>query len=260
VFSGSVNGRRADLAVAPAYTYIDGRGHFTRFAEGAAAGVAICRALTNDMAEVLMHACKEAGFPYTFTNTVALDVSNNVLGTAEVRIARGLSYVQPVKGAFSYRVRRGASAPAAVLTCAREIVKPGERVLIQGASEHAVTIPADARPGARLWFEREGAWIDFTVEEPPPSPPAPAAKPGRPLPAWYARGMAVRGQIERELDGATGAQLYAASSACGGHTKPRGLFMHPPYKGGTGILLRATAWRCRPKRYKSAARRQKRRQ
>ena len=63
VFSGEVNGRRADLAVAPAYTYIDGRGHFTRFDEGAAAGVAICRALTNGMAEILMHKCTEVGFP-----------------------------------------------------------------------------------------------------------------------------------------------------------------------------------------------------
>lgn len=237
VFSGSVNGRRADLSVAPAYTYIDGRGHFTRFAEGAAAGVAICRALTNGLAEILMHTCEEAGFPYTFSDAVALDATHGVLGVADVRTARGLSFVRPVKGAFSYRVRRGATAPAAVLTCARERVKPGERVLIQGTAEHAVTIPADARPGARLWFEREGAWIDFTVEEPPPSPPAPAAKPGRPLPAWYARGMAVRGQIERELDGATGAQLYASSSTCGGHTKPRGLFMHPPYKGGTGYTF-----------------------
>ncbi len=171
VFSGEVNGRRADLAVAPAYTYIDGRGHFTRFDEGAAAGVAICRALTNGMAEILMHKCTEVGFPYAFSDVVALDATNGVLGTADVRTARGLSFVQPVKGAFSYRARRGASAPTAALTCARACVKPGDRVVIKGTAEHAVTIPADARPGARLWFEREGAWIDFTVENPPPPLP-----------------------------------------------------------------------------------------
>ena len=183
VFSGEVNGRRADLAVAPAYTYIDGRGHFTRFDEGAAAGVAICRALTNGMAEILMHKCTEVGFPYAFSDVVALDATNGVLGTADVRTARGLSFVQPVKGAFSYRARRGASAPTAALTCARACVKPGERVVIKGTAEHAVTIPADARPGARLWFEREGAWIDFTVENPPPCP----GRWGRPLPSPYAR-------------------------------------------------------------------------
>ncbi len=236
VFSGEVNGRRADLAVAPAYTYIDGRGHFTRFDEGAAAGVAICRALTNGMAEILMHKCTEVGFPYAFSDVVALDATNGVLGTADVRTARGLSFVQPVKGAFSYRARRGASAPTAALTCARACVKPGERVVIKGTAEHAVTIPADARPGARLWFEREGAWIDFTVENPPP-PPAPAVKKGRPLPSLYARGMALRGQAERELDSTTGAEIYATSSTCGGVTKPRGLFMHPPYKGGTGYAF-----------------------
>jgi len=236
VFSGEVNGRRADLAVAPAYTYIDGRGHFTRFDEGAAAGVAICRVLTNGMAEILMHTCTEAGFPYVFSDVVALDATNGVLGTADVRTARGLSFVQPVKGAFSYRARRATSAPTATLTCARERVKPGERVVIRGTAEHAVTIPSDARPGARLWFEREGAWIDFTVEY-PPQPSAPVVKKGRPLPSLYARGMAMRGQTERELDPATGAQTYATSSTCGGVVKPRGLFMHPPYKGGTGYTF-----------------------
>ena len=236
VFSGEVNGRRADLAVAPAYTYIDGRGHFTRFDEGAAAGVAICRVLTNGMAEILMHTCTEAGFPYVFSDVVALDATNGVLGTADVRTARGLSFVQPVKGAFSYRARRATSAPTATLTCARERVKPGERVVIRGTAEHAVTIPSDARPGARLWFEREGAWIDFTIEY-PPQPSAPVVKKGRPLPSLYARGMAMRGQTERELDPATGAQTYATSSTCGGVVKPRGLFMHPPYKGGTGYTF-----------------------
>jgi len=109
-------------------------------------------------------------------------------------------------------------------------------VVIKGAAEHEVTIPADARPGARLWFEREGAWIDFTVEDPPP-PAAPVVEKGRPLPTLYARGMAMRGQAERELDSITGAAIYATSLTCGGVAKPRGLFMHPPYKGGTGYTF-----------------------
>jgi len=237
VFSGDVNGRRADLSVSPAYTYIDGRGAFVRFAEGASDGVAICRALTNGFAEILLHKTAEAGFPFTFTDAVALDKTNAIVGNAEVRTARGLSYVQPVKGAFSYRVRRAAQPPAALLACGRDTVKPGEQVSVRGSTEHALAIPADAKPGARLWFTFENAWIDFTVALPPVPPAAPPAKKAVPLPAWYVRGMALRGQPEQALDAASGAQVHTASSRCGGTEKPRGVFMHPPYRGGTGYAL-----------------------
>ena len=35
--------------------------------------------------------------------------------------------------------------------------------LVRGEENHRVEIPIDAKPGGRLWFEFEGAWIDFTV-------------------------------------------------------------------------------------------------
>ena len=237
VFSGEVKGRRADLSVAPAYTYIDGRGAFTRFPEGACAGIAICRTLTNGFAEILLRNADEAGFPFTFTEAVALDKTNAVVAAAEVRVSRGLSYVQPVKGAFSYRARRTATPPAVTLACERDTVRPGEQVTVRGSAEHALAIPADAKPGARLWFTFENAWIDFTVASAPVPPPAPLAKKPLPLPAWFARGMALRGRPEQALDTASGAQLHVSSASCGGHAKPRGLFMHPPYTGGTGYTF-----------------------
>jgi hypothetical protein len=244
VFSGEVNGRRADLSVSPAYTYIDGRGAFVRFPEGASAGAAVCRPLANGFVEILLHKTDEAGFPGTFMDAVALDAAGAAVGPAEVRSARGLSYILPVKGAFSYRARRLERAPPAALACERDTVRPGERVVVRGSAEHAVFIPSDAKPGERLWVAHEGAWLDFTVEPRPevaghlvaPDLRAGMARPPA-WPAWYARGMALRGGPERELDAGTGAQLYAASSTCGGVTKPRGLFMHPPYKGGTGYVF-----------------------
>jgi hypothetical protein len=166
VFSGEVNGRRADLSVSPDYTYIDGRGAFARFPEGASAGVAICRALTNGFAEILLHKTAEAGFPFAFTEAVALDKAGAVLGPADVQAARGLAYVQPVKGAFSYRVRSAAQPPAAQLACDRDRVAPGDHLTVRGSAAHEVVIPADAKPGARVWQTFEGAWIDFTVIEP----------------------------------------------------------------------------------------------
>lgn len=237
VFSGEVNTRRADLSISPAYTYIDGRGTFVRFPEGASSGVAICRNLTNDCAEILLHKTAEAGFPFTFTEAVALDKGRGVIGNAEVRTARGLSYLQPVKDAFSYCVRRTRQPPVATLTCNRDTVKPGESVVVRGTTDHALTIPADALPGARLWFTFENAWIDFTVAVPPKVPPVATTKKYMPLPARYARGMALRNQAEQALDAATGAQVYAASSSCGGEVKPRGLFMHPPYIGCVGYTF-----------------------
>ena len=236
VLSGEVDGRRADLSVSPDYTYIDGRGVFTRFPEGASDGIAICLTLTNGVAEILLHKTREAGFPCLLTEAVALDKARAVIGAATVRTSRGLSYVQPVPGAFSYRALRNLQPPAIVLACERERVQPGEHVKVHGRKEHALTIPLGVKPGARLWYMLEDAWIDFTVALPPVPVPAPVVKKVH-LPAWYARGMAVRGQAEVQLDSVSGAGLYATASTCGGHTKPRGLFMHPPYKGGTGYTF-----------------------
>jgi hypothetical protein len=237
VFSGDINNRRVDLSISPSYTYIDGRGAFVRFPEGASAGVAICRGLTNGLAEVLMYKTAEAGFPFTFTEAVAIDKTHAIVGNAEVRTARGLSYIQPVKNAFSYRVRRAKQLPASLLTCDRNTVKPGEQIIVHGSSEHALTIATNAQPGARLWFTFENAWIDFTVALPPVPPVVPVAKKSIALPSWYARGMALRKQPEQALDSSTGAQLHAASSSCGGEIKTRGLFMHPPYMGATGYTF-----------------------
>ena len=314
VFSGEVRGRRADLSVAPAYTYVDGRGAFARFPEGASAGAAICRALTNGYAEILLHKTSEAGFPFTFTEAVALAPDNREIGPAEVRAARGLSYVQPVPGAFSYRVRRSPEKPAPALACDAAEAAPGERLAVRGKGKaYEAAIPPDAKPGARVWQRFEDEWIDFTVVEPAalagsvengtlliravsrlssPRPvrltcegvehpftlepgvnapqrlalPPRAARAGEvafalrfepssglpsvagklsrqtsfasaPLPAQRVAGMCLRGAAEVPLDPQTGASLHNASLACGGSVKTGGLFMHPPYKGGTGYAF-----------------------
>jgi hypothetical protein len=313
VFSGELNGRRADLSVSPEYTYVDGRGTFARFPEGASAGVAICRTLTNSIAEILLHKTAEAGFPFALSEAVAIAQDRQVIGPAEVRVARGLSYVQPVKSAFSYLVRKGTRPPASPLTCNLTEAAPGERLTVCGRAAHEVTIPIDAKPGARVWQTFEGAWIDFTVTEPAtltatvengtlvvrpvsclsmpraarlcceklahpftlePGTNAPqrlTLPPGAlqvdaltftlrfdvpltlapvtcklirrsvtqalSLPPSRIAGMCLRNAAETPLDTSTGAQLHNASSTCGGTTKPRGLFMHPPYKNGTGYTF-----------------------
>ncbi|MBC7287678.1 MAG: hypothetical protein H5T86_06450, partial [Armatimonadetes bacterium] len=49
------------------------------------------------------------------------------------------------------------------LTCDRDEVVPGERVLVRGREEHVFTVPPEAKPGQRIWQKFEGQWIDFTV-------------------------------------------------------------------------------------------------
>ena len=78
----------------------------------------------------------------------------------------------PIKDAFSYRLTAANTdkkAPLAdtttvpitptVLTCDRDEVTPGEQVVVQGKQLHEVMIPADARPGQRLWLQFESALI-----------------------------------------------------------------------------------------------------
>ena len=170
VLSGDPGGRRCDYAVTPAYLYVDGRGQFARFAKAAGNGPGVCRILSNGQYEIILYNNSECGFAVSAASAVALDQGNRELGSAQLRTARGLTYVVPVKGAFSYRLSGGTAQgnqeqrenqPA--LTCDREEVVPGEAVTVRGKQTHEVRIPAAAKSGQRLWREFEGAWIDFTV-------------------------------------------------------------------------------------------------
>lgn len=163
VFSGDRAGQRCDYSVSPAYIYVDGRGRFTRFPLAASDGPAVCRLLPDNQYEVLALQGANCGFAVEAASAVALDEANKELGPAELRVSRGLTYVVPVEGAFSYRLQGGRAAAAATLTCDRETVVPGETVVVKGRDEHAFQVPSDAEPGARLWQQFEGAWIDFTV-------------------------------------------------------------------------------------------------
>lgn len=160
---------RFDYCDSPAYIYIDGRGHFTRTAKAASDGIGICRILGKDKWEVIPYKGADCGFKVNATSAVAMSEDNKELGPAELRVSRGLTYVVPVKGAFSYLLS-GPTPPAPLpnqaggsLTSDRDWVVAGEEVVVKGVQEHKVTVPADAAVGSRLWFSFEGKSIDFTV-------------------------------------------------------------------------------------------------
>ena len=105
VMSGDANGHRCDYAATPAYLYVDGRGAFARFAKAAGNGPGVCRILPNGQYEVILYQNADCGFAITAASAVALDQDNHELGPAQLRVQDSLTYVTPVKGAFSCRLR-----------------------------------------------------------------------------------------------------------------------------------------------------------
>lgn len=154
---------RADYSESPAYIYVDGRGHFVRLGRAASDGLGICRILGDRKFEIIPYQGADCGFEITADKAVALDKEGKELGPAQVRTSRGLTYIVPVDGAFSYMVTGSAGRPPVALQCPRQLVIAGEKVAVKGQQSHVVEVPSDAKPGARLWRDFEGGWIDFTV-------------------------------------------------------------------------------------------------
>lgn len=314
VWSADPKGHRSDYAATPEYLYVDGRGRFMRFPKAAGNGIGICRILPKGEYEVLLYGGADCGFAINATRATALDKAGKPMGPAKLRTARGLTYVVPVEGAFSYLLSStpAASAKAADLTCDREEVFAGEQVTIRGKDTHTVRIDPNAKVGERVWIQKEGRWIDFTVVPlttatlslegntlvarlssnlPRPAlftvtaagkeqqvrlePGQPtdvrldlgvpqqesaevltltvrtgemaqrlerglttveSAAPLLPWPQEFAKGMCLRGGEETAELGESGTGV-APRRVSSGEVEKDGLFMHPPWQGGTGYAF-----------------------
>ena len=104
VLSSDPEGSRCDYAVTPAYLYVDGRGKVARFARAAGNGLGVCRVLAGGQYEIILYRDAECGFAISAAAALALNKNNEELGPAQLRTERGMTYVSPVKGAFSYRL------------------------------------------------------------------------------------------------------------------------------------------------------------
>ncbi|MDA3925007.1 MAG: hypothetical protein PF904_09950 [Kiritimatiellae bacterium] len=165
VYSGLHKGRRIDYARTPEYIYFDGRGEFTRYDRAAASGVAVCRFDKADLVEIIPVENRECGFAISAKSAVALDKVGESLGPARLRCARGLTYIVPVEGAFSYRVElEQVSKSDGSLICDITKVISGQTVHVKRqAKGYDLKIPVDAVVGERIWKEFDGEWIDFSV-------------------------------------------------------------------------------------------------
>ena len=114
VFSGTVDGHRADIAVCRDFVYMDGRGVFTSFAEGGSDG-AVARLFGEasmypvDGTEevVFLEGSKCAEVPYAASKVVALDAGGRELKSAGKWIVKdGRTRLERSKGVYSYRVWR----------------------------------------------------------------------------------------------------------------------------------------------------------
>ena len=156
---------RYDYCVSAAYIYIDGRGHFARQDRAASDGIGICRTVDKGQWEIIPYQGADCGFKLPPARAVALDKDGREIGPAELRVSRGLTYVVPVKNAFSYLLTAptGEPQPPGPQLVLRERVIAGETVPVMLRQAHAVQIPADAKPGQRVWQQLDGQWFDFTV-------------------------------------------------------------------------------------------------
>jgi hypothetical protein len=167
-FSGRQQGLRADYADSPDYLYVDGRDlAFQRFPKAAGMGAGVCRREDAEHWEVILYEEADCGFAINAVGAEALDFAGQSLGPAKLRRSRGLCYVIPVPGAFSYRLREGMLKGAPELRCEQDSVVAGEKVRVYSPNgqSHDLQIAADAQTGQRLWFEIGGGWIDFTVQD-----------------------------------------------------------------------------------------------
>jgi hypothetical protein len=159
VYSKNNHGRRIDYAVTPDYMFIDGRGKFTRLPKAASDGSAICRILKNGW-EIIPYKNSDCGFAVNASTAEALDKNGKLIGPAKLRTSRGLTYVMPVKNAFSYRLYKSGQTQAADLKVKTTKLFPGQSIIIDGVR---ITAPGELKAGTHWWCKVKNKWIDFDI-------------------------------------------------------------------------------------------------
>lgn len=163
------NGNRFDYCQSPEYIYFDSRKLPQKLPLACGSGQAVCRILDDGKFEIILMADAKVGFKIDANRAVALDFKNNELGEAVVKKSRGYTFVEPVEGAFSYRLEKTSdSTTDAGLDCERFVVVPGETVTVIDTADSSkkfdVTLPADIPVNTLYTAEpTEGKKIDFAV-------------------------------------------------------------------------------------------------
>ncbi len=226
---------RYDYCVSPAYVYIDGRGHFTRLNQAASDGIGICRVISKRQWEIIPYRGAECGFELPPAKAVALDKGCREMGPAELRVSRGLTYVVPVEGAFSYLLTATSGEPLlpAPRPELRDRVIAGETVPVTLGRELAVEVPTDE--GAELLgITLSAGKLTQKIERGLRTVDAPKVVVA--LPMHYDTGICLRGGRETNDFATSLGYVIPRSVACGGASKDA-IAMHPPYQGRVGHVF-----------------------
>lgn len=165
------SGSRFDYCDSPEYIYFDGRGVVRKTDKAFGMGQGVCRILEEGKFEMIPMDQARVGFAIDADKAVALDFENKEIGSARLSFSNGYVFVEPVEGAFSYRLEKSndAQKTAAIeLVSERFALVPGETTPVfergDSAKTYDVTIPADAVPGTLFTAEPvPGSKIDFAV-------------------------------------------------------------------------------------------------
>ena len=161
-------GSRYDYCDSPEYIYFDSRTSAKRVDKAMGFGQALCRKLEGGGFEVIPINGTRIGFAVDANRAVALDYDNNEIGEAALVCDRGFLFVEPVEGAFSYRLEKsGDSALSAAWKSDSIDAFPGETVMVTSTSDSSktaeVTIPQDAKVGQFYETDLDGGKIGFIV-------------------------------------------------------------------------------------------------
>ena len=153
----------ADYAESPEYIYLNARDqihHVMPKADGV--GQVICRSDDAEHWEFIGLDGAQGGFAVEGGNARAYAFDGKDLGPATAVRCRGMLYVLPVEGAFSYKLEKSAVTPETALSSESYEVFSGDTVTIQtpnGPVERVIT----GQPGQRAWVEIDGEHICFVI-------------------------------------------------------------------------------------------------
>ena len=158
------NGFRCDYVESPEYLFLDGRDHFQRMPKADGAGSAVCRSDDAEHWEIIYFDGAQNGFAVEGGNARAIAYDGTDLGPATAVRCRGMLYVLPVEGAFSYKLEKSAVTPETSLSSDDYEVASGSTVTIQtptGEVERVITGEA----GQRVWVEIDGQHLCFVIRQ-----------------------------------------------------------------------------------------------
>ncbi|MCF0233469.1 MAG: hypothetical protein HUK22_00660, partial [Thermoguttaceae bacterium] len=147
---------RYDYCQSPEYVYLDGRGVWTEAELACGAGAGVLRTINDDEYELILY---DGTSPLDFgvalpgvVSAVALNYENEEIGPAKIRHSRGFTFVEPVEGAFSYKLITDKSAKPKGTVSQGFNVFAGEKV-------DGCVVP-DVPAGTHVWLENG---IDYLV-------------------------------------------------------------------------------------------------